>query len=434
MRKNIPFRIFKRKDKPYYYVRYKGEDGTLGGTLSTKEAEKEAAFKTAMDWFLRGIPAKNGNRVRVEIREALLSGEVTAGDAEYILKEFKKRGLVESYTLKKEEVGEKYGEFVLEFWDWERSKYIREKLHKAGSVHKNYTKVMYKDAEKYFYKYWRGRAMNEITRKEFTEYIGKLDGEERFRKLSAARKNRIIGSGTIPVRWAVKREIIEKDFTLDFERYKGEGREREVITPEMAAGLFSEEWGDERARLANIVSFVTGLRSGEVRGLQCRDIGENCLYINHAWSRTDGLKLPKNNRKRIVEMPFSGITEDLVRLAERNPHGVRPDRFVFWQEKEADEPVEGAVFLNGLRMMLEKIGFTEEEARKYEFHSWRHTYTTFMSERIGMKLLQTQTGHRTAAMVAHYANHILEADKAKIRAAQIETFGDYIGKYVRRGE
>jgi hypothetical protein len=344
MRKEIPFRIFKRKDKPYYYVRYKRADGTLGGTLSTKQVEKETAFRTAMEWFLKGIPQKGERRVRIDIRNALLSGEVTEGDAEYILKELQRRGLVESYTLTADTPLVDYGEFVLEFWDWERSVYIKEKLHKAGSVHRNYAKTMYLDAQKYFYAYWKGRSMGGIKRKEFTEYISRLDGNEKFARLSAARKNRIILSGVIPVRWAVKREIIEKDFTLDFEKYRGEVRTRQVITPEMAAGIFSEEWKDERARLANIVSFVTGIRSGEVRGLQCRDIGESCLYINHAWSQTDGLKLPKNNKSRVVELPFNGVIEDLVRLAGRNPHGVRPEGFVFWQEGTAEKPVGGRCF------------------------------------------------------------------------------------------
>lgn len=427
MKERLPFRLFKRSDKPYYYVRYKQEDGTLGGTLSTKEEEREAAFKRAMDWFLRGIPQKNGNRVRVGIRQALMGGEVTVGDAEYILDELKRRGLVESYRLKTDAPEVDYGKFVIEFWDWERSAYIRERLHKDGRVHKNYVKEMRLDALRYYSGYWSGRTLGSITRKDFNEYIGWLDGSERFAGLSAARKNKILAVGIIPVRWAVKREMVEKDFTLGYERYSGEARERRVITPEMAAGLFSEAWKDERARLANLVSFVTGIRSGEVRGLQCRDIGEGCLYINHAWSRVDGLKLPKNNKRRVVELPFPHVIAGMVELAERNPHGVCPEGFVFWQKRSAARPVSGEVLIEGLRGALERLGFSAGAAREYEFHSWRHTYATYMAGKLEGKLLRTQTGHQSAAMLARYAEHVVEADKELIRAAQRATFGGYIG-------
>jgi integrase len=139
------------------------------------------------------------------------------------------------------------------------------------------------------------------------------------------------------------------------------------------------------------------------------------------------LKLPKNNEKRVVELPVPGVMEGLTRLAMGNPHGARPERFVFWNKSRADRPVDYRVFLKGLRKTLEKIGFTKDEARKYEFHGWRHTYATFMSEKIEGKLLRTQTGHKSAAMLARYADHTLEADKAKIRAAQLEAFGRCIG-------
>jgi hypothetical protein len=46
-----------------------------------------------------------------------------------------------------------------------------------------------------------------------------------------------------------------------------------------------------------------------------------------------------------------------------------------------------------------------------------------MRDKVGAKLLQAQTGHKTPAMLDHYSNHALTGDRERIRAAQIKTFG-----------
>lgn len=49
-----------------------------------------------------------------------------------------------------------------------------------------------------------------------------------------------------------------------------------------------------------------------------------------------------------------------------------------------------------------------------------------MSERINPRVLQSQTGHKTTAMLDHYKNHSLESDIIKIEAAQLEMFGEIV--------
>jgi hypothetical protein len=38
--------------------------------------------------------------------------------------------------------------------------------------------------------------------------------------------------------------------------------------------------------------------------------------------------------------------------------------------------MRGQYFVNGLREALVNIGFTEDEAEKYDFHGWRHFFTS----------------------------------------------------------
>jgi hypothetical protein len=47
--------------------------------------------------------------------------------------------------------------------------------------------------------------------------------------------------------------------------FSGKPPERQILTPETAAVVFRAEWQDERARLASLLSAVTGLRAGEIR-------------------------------------------------------------------------------------------------------------------------------------------------------------------------
>ena len=101
---------------------------------------------------------------------------------------------------------------------------------------------------------------------------------------------------------------------------------------------------------------------GEILALRLQDLGLDCLYVRGSWGKTDGLKLPKNNKPRTVELPFPDILQGLIALAKRNPWGVSPDSFIFWTEYKAGVPMQGQMFVNGLRTALVNSGFSKSEA------------------------------------------------------------------------
>jgi integrase len=78
--------------------------------------------------------------------------------------------------------------------------------------------------------------------------------------------------------------------------------------------------------------------------------------------------------------------------------------------------------LKGFRDALTKIGMKEAEAKQYVFHSWRHFFATHLSGKLDAKLLQQQTGHKTRAMLEHYANHRTQADEIAVQTAQKSAF------------
>jgi integrase len=280
-------------------------------------------------------------------------------------------------------------------------------------------------AKKYWLPFFGDKLLGELSPSDIDRFIDGLSmaryGKEN-KPLTNPRKNIIISAGTIPLRWAYRKRKIEVDMMRDVVIFGGKSEKRKILTPQEAAAVFSVPWENERARAANMTAMVTGLRSGELLGLMTGDLGDGTLLVRHSWNYYDKLKTTKTNTERVVELPFPSVMRLLRDVASLNPHGAGPDTFVFWSSRSATKPMEPKLFINGLHSSLVASGLSEDAAKSYCFHAWRHFFTAYMRPRLADKLLQTQTGHKTAAMVDHYADHLLPGDRDKIRAAQMSAF------------
>jgi integrase len=312
--------------------------------------------------------------------------------------------------------------FLSEFWDWDKSAYIAEKRRKSHGIHRQYCIRQRRAAAMYWQPFFKDRILGDITAVDVDAFITNMGDKP----LSAGRKNTIILAGTKPLRWAFSKGKIETDPTRGHILFSGESRERFVLSPTAASAVFRVEWQDERTQLANMLAAVTGMRQGEILALRLQDLGPDCLYVRASWSKTDGFKLPKNNKPRTVELPFPDLLQKLINQAQRNPWGMFPDSFIFWTEYKEGVPMQGQRFVDGLRAALIETGFTESEAKKYDFHAWRHFYTTYLMGKLEKKLLKSQTGHLTDSMLARYGEHWREGDKQLIQTAQREIFGGLI--------
>ena len=440
MKKPLPFSVFKRANRPSYLVAFKNEKtGTYLPPISTRQTDETAAIKTAYEWYRQGIPQKDKVIDLKEYTLRDLAKEADLADAVFIVNELKRRGLLKSAVLTDTKQDRDFADFITNFWDYDNSPYIREKLRKNHGIHRRYCYEQLGAVKKYWVPYFTGKLLGEITRQDieaFIEYFETLpqtkgvlstspQGEVSRVRIpqSAKRRNIIIQAGTIALSWAFNKEMIDKDVTQGITWFSGKAAERQILSPELAAAIFKVQWKDERARLANMLAMVTGMRAGEIQGLRVQDLGKDCLYIRHSWNRLDGLKTTKTNENRTVEVPFPGLIHDLLTLAATNPHGQNMDGYVFWAEKMPDKPMEATLFNDGLREVLILSGMNRESAKVYTFHGWRHYFTSYMRERVTEKLLQQQTGHKTLVMLNHYSGHKIAGDRERIRQAQIETFG-----------
>ncbi|MFP3089181.1 tyrosine-type recombinase/integrase [Treponema sp. TIM-1] len=433
MKKPLPFSVFKRANRPCYVVAFKNpQTGKYLPPISTRQVSESAAIQTAFGWFRDGIPQQNGKTIdikRYSLREMAKDTDLAPDDVDFIIGELQHRGILKKAVLAGTRQDRDFPDFLINFWDYDNSPYVKEKLRKNHGIHRRYCREQSGAVQKYWAPFFSGKLLGEIRRQDieaFIEYFETLPQKGKSIPKSAKRKNTIIQAGTIALSWAFNKEMVDRDVTQGITWFSGKAAERQILTPELMQAVFKVEWPDERAKLANMLAMVSGMRAGEIQGLRVQDLGKDCLYVRHSWNRQDGLKTTKTNESRVAEVPFPGLMRELLTLAVHNPHRQSMDGYVFWAEQKADKPMEQAIFNRTLREALVRTGMSEKSAKVYTFHGWRHYFTSYMRERVNEKLLKQQTGHKTLDMLDHYSGHRLVGDREKIREAQIETFGNLL--------
>ncbi|MDR2597435.1 MAG: site-specific integrase [Treponema sp.] len=414
-----PFSIFKRADRTSFSVSFKDANGKYLRPISTGKKTEAEAREIAFKWLRDGIPQKETVLSVNDLSMKDLVRKIKDGEeAEILLTELKKLGWVKSYVHSETPGAVDFLSFLVNFWDWDNSPYIKEKKRKNHGIHKRHCMMQSRAIPLYWENFFKGRFLGDITATDidaFINFMGDMD-------LSASRKNVVIKAGTKPLRWAFSKGLIEKDPTRGHTLFAGDERKREILTPTAASAVFRAVWEDDRIKLANMLAAVTGMRNGEILALRFQDLGSDCIYVRSSWNKADGMKLPKNNETRTVEIPFPDLMNGLIEQAKQNPWGISPDSLVFWSTNRKTVPMQGQCFGRGLREALIQIGFNKEEADKFTFHGWRHFYTSYMISKLDKKLLKSQTGHKTDVMLTHYGNHRTDGDRETIQAVERETF------------
>ncbi|MDR1362898.1 MAG: site-specific integrase, partial [Spirochaetaceae bacterium] len=223
-------------------MKFKDESGSYSAAVSTKQESKAAAIATAFEWLKNGKPLDTSKRIPFSIISFLKQIQ-TADEAEFVCKELKRRGLLKEFVIPQSKQDVDFTAYLQTFWSYETSPYIKEKLRKNHSIHKNYTIGQKLIVEKYWSPFFRDRLLGGITKQDIEKFIDNLIDH----KLSAGRKNTILKAGTIPLRWAFSKEIIEKDIAGGITWFSEIAKKRQILTPEIAEAVFNVEWRDARA-------------------------------------------------------------------------------------------------------------------------------------------------------------------------------------------
>ncbi|WP_044890320.1 tyrosine-type recombinase/integrase [Myxococcus hansupus] len=145
-----------------------------------------------------------------------------------------------------------------------------------------------------------------------------------------------------------------------------------------------------------LVAIKTGLRQGEIIGLQWHDVDmkRGLLHVRRAIWRgvTD---IPKGGRERTVELPASVV--DALK-AHRHLRGA----YVFCLDD--GKPLTAHRMERPLQRSLRRAGITREVGI-IGWHDLRHTYGSHLAMRgIPLKVIQELMGHATIDMTERYAH------------------------------
>ena len=239
--------------------------------------------------------------------------------------------------------------------------------------------------------------------------------------------NNILQSVTIPFKEAFRLGQIQRNPAASIRPLGAVSGEKGVLVTQEIKALLAHSWPDTRGRLAFTVALVSGLRLGEIQGLQLADMGEDYLMIRHSWAKIDGLKAPKGKKSRLVPLPPSILLE-LKTLAERNPW---KNTFVFWDDKQADRPWPVRQIEHAYYDALEAIGIPNDlskppkessrQGRSLFFHGLRHMCNSLLRGVLPDDKLRAVIGHADISMTRHY-DHMTDVDRELVLTAQKDRF------------
>jgi len=424
-----PFVLEKRRNSTNLYVRFYNPSLKKYMTRrSTGTSDQFEALQLAFKWLENDKrpetkkPKKTASIPSISKENFfynLYNADITMEDAKKIITFLESKSFISNVIYKDSNSDITVKEFLTNFWDYDKSPYIKQKKERGHAIHKRH--IISTNA--YIQKHWKAlfgdRPIGSIVRKDLDTLLAKLTEEN----LAGQTKNKIIRAGTIAFRWAFAEGLIDHDCSIGFTYCALNTKKRQILTTEQVQKIMSLEWKDDSAKLASKIAMTTGMRCGEILALTEKSIGKDKIYVEKNWAREDGLKVPKNGETREVKL-LPEIRKELLRLAEENPYTEGP-RFIFYSSVDY-KPVEPRYWIVSLRDACKRAGI--ENYKEIDFHSWRHYFTTLMRQSISPEVLRKATGHKSDKMLNLYSDHTLESDFEHISIAVEQVFGEIVGK------
>lgn len=357
-----------------------------------------------------------------KIAKAILQSSFTEQEVMLILDALKIKNYISYASMPSSSDSRLVNEFITEFWDYEKSPYVKEKKMVGQSIHKRYCTTNLCRCKRYIFDYFEGRTIGSVTKEDIKTILEnmiskpqKLKGQTIF--LSAETVNQTIRAVAIPLRWAYRNNMISKDCTQGIMFCKTVHQKRKLLTQEQIKLIFSARWKHDDYKLANLISLCTGMRMGEIQALQLRDIQNDTIFVRHSWARMEGLKSTKNGEDRIVKVP-PFLVPLLKQQIDKNPFNTQ-DSYLFFSD-DISHPCNARHWTEELQTMIRKMGIPN--SRSYTFHAWRHYFSTTMADHTSSRKVQLLTGHKSDSIFLQYSNHQILETLDQLQELQTELF------------
>jgi len=294
-----------------------------------------------------------------------------------------------------------FGKYAENWWIWDQCRYVKNQLARGKRLSRRYIDEMRSLLDNYILPFFKNRKLRQISRSIVYDWLLKLREKpgRSGNAISPATVNRAFACLRIMMNQAEEWEYIQKTPLKKNMLLAEKPKERGIFTTEEVKELFKDEsietvWdGNLQHFVGNLLPLTTGMRQGEVLGLQVQHVFEDHVAVLQSWSKKYGLNDPKWNSKRLIPIPLK-TSKYLSKLIQVSPYQ-GDDDFVFYG-RFREKPLNGKTLLRNLYRALEKIGIDEDERKRRVlcYHSWRHTFNSFMRGKIHDSKLQRLTGHR----------------------------------------
>jgi integrase len=292
---------------------------------------------------------------------------------------------------KKEAVIPTLREWAVDFWDMEKSGYLKGRKAR-GHITVGYVKNGKTYTENQILPFLGDLRLDAITEVEVENWLNGFAD----RKLSNGTANNGYKMLSVMIGYAVKQKVIKDNPCRLAEKLKHEGREIKILTPAEVKGLFPARWSlvwdNFTCYAASKVAACTGMRIGEILGLRSEFVHEGYLEVCRQFSLTAGYSDVKTHKPRGIPI-HKNVERDLRRLIKENGEG-----FVFVTKAGDAKPMGRATVIQSFYNALKTVGI--DEARRGErhltFHSWRHFFNTYLlTENVTDTKVMEITGHLT---------------------------------------
>lgn len=290
------------------------------------------------------------------------------------------------YEALNPECNMKLCEFLVNFWTPEKSEYIQNKRAHKKTIGDYHCKEMRGMVNRYWLPFFgEDFTVGELTEQYLEDFLQELAN---FRHLKGATINHARTCGATGLKWLKNKGIIHSNLMANVEAFsKSDATPRGIPDEKEIKALYELDWNNEVMYLAFNLSAFSGLRPGEISGLQVRDIDSDkyLITIRHSWHRTGFLKSTKTNLIRKVPVAHNIILRLLVQ-AQRCP-GANEETFVFWSKANDYKPFLPQYYDDGFFEALHKIGVSEKERkeRNIDFYSLRHFCATYLANMTDMR-------------------------------------------------
>ena len=404
--------------------------GLKGASKSTHTKDKVEATVIAADWVKNGLPeAKSHSRAFLNpdsVSPQKVQGiinSLSASDAQLMFSMLsQKMGVsfsaplstpvqtpapvsvpVEKTAPKKS--GIKLAEFLINFWDYDKSEALQRSFAKGKKLSRMHTDAMKGLAKNHWLPYFGpDKLVEDLEQDELDDFFFYL---YTVKKLSGSTVNHDITCGSKAIGYLFDKRKISFNPMAGAERYGISNEKRDIPTESEVRSLLNLDWRNHLGKLAFELAAYCGLRAGEISGLRVCDLDMQAevLHIRHSWNEKDGLKSTKNTEERDVPVTRELLLQ-LMNRARLNPN-YSDLSYVFFSNVKPEIPCRPAYYQDSFYEALSEIGISEEQRkeRNIVFHSLRHFCATLLAQRTDIKNVQAILGHKSASMSLHYADH-----------------------------